>query len=216
MLREIAKALKRGVTRDEIEALDERIKEDAKEKYSTIDVAISVLKYYKAEILSNSEIKIFDKDRVKRAYDIYQHNREIYNLYIEAGDIFNYAQKMSGVKQSKRLKLKLLMSLSACQERSGFVDEAYESLTRAQNIANNYRYSELGWRVYYRLARLINQYGMKLEGRDYLTLVEEYYDKAVGIVEEFPYLNADRLQELTDNVLKIFEKFKEEIDKIII
>ncbi|MDY6967331.1 MAG: hypothetical protein SVR08_01570 [Spirochaetota bacterium] len=195
-LQEIAKAQKREVTQDEIKALKERIKEEAKKKYFKIDIAIATLKYYKAEILSNSEIKISVNDRVKLAYDIYKHNRDIYNLYIEAGDIFNNAQMLSEEEQSKRLKLKLLMSLSACQEKSGFIDEAYESLTKAQNIAKNYRYTELVWKIYYRLASLINRYGMQLEGKDYIRLVNEYYYKSVKILEGFPYLKADSLNKI--------------------
>ncbi|MDY6935615.1 MAG: tetratricopeptide repeat protein [Spirochaetota bacterium] len=201
ILIDLAKAQGRGVRDEEIETIRNRISKDGAAKYHKLNIVMGMLKYLKAEMLFNRGIDIAadtKRKRIEGSLKILRINRNIFNLYRDATKRFENALMQADEKQSKRLRLKLLLSLSVCQERIGFLDEALESLFRAKEIGENYMYKDLLWRVHYRLAGFMEKHGMEIEGEGFREIAEEYYRKAAGIVEDIPYFFTESIYRVKD------------------
>ena len=203
-LREDAKKQNRELREEEIVKLRERVTNEAEDIYYTLDIAIGVLKYYRAEILYNSEIEGEEKG-LDGAFGLFTRNRMIYALYADARNRFEIALRRAKGYPSKRLLVKLLLNLGSCLKRIDYLDEAYESYSGAEKIARRYEYHDLHWQVYLNLARFISEYGERVEGKNYLSISEDYFKRAMSMVEQSPILNGGntyRVRELYDEYMR--------------
>ncbi|TAL39597.1 MAG: hypothetical protein EPN93_01240 [Spirochaetes bacterium] len=202
LLKEDAKLRKKKLAPEQVTELRERIKEEATSIYYTIDIAIGVLTFYKAEIIYNAEPpKLKGGSAEDRAYGYYAGNRDLFDLYAAALARFNDAISQAEKDVSKKTMVKLLLNASACQQKMGMMDLAYESLTAAENAAKAGGHTDLEWVVYHETARFLSVYGESVEGKDAAGRAGEYFRSAIGIIEETPPLYSsyfNRIKRLYD------------------
>ncbi len=181
-----AELQKREINDEVLRTIREDIKEEAENKYYRLDIALGVLKYQKANLLQIS--KNNGKGDIEKAYSLYRLNREIFDLYSDAIKRFETAIARAESLQSKRLLVKLLINLGTCQKRIGLFDEAYSSYSDAEILCDDLEYHNLVWKVYNKTATFLMEHGEEVEGEEYTIVADEYFGKALKVIEEFPYL----------------------------
>ncbi len=183
-----AKAKKREVTEEETDALRRRIAESAKAIYYTTDIASAVMQYSYAE---NFLAEAKPAGKSNGAMDVYRRNEKAVSTYAGALARFESALSFADSQPSKRLLVKLLLNMAACQGRIGMIDEAYDSLARAEGLVKKYQYADLDWVVYGKIGEFLLAEGRRVEGPGYLALAEGYFQKAFDSLESFPALCAE-------------------------
>lgn len=207
-LKKEAKSRKRDISAQETQDLKKTIQDEAVNITYTVNIALGVLKYYKAEMIYYRDVNP-GKNLIESSFNLYENNRELFDLYLNAKNSFETALINARLMTSKRLQVKLLMNISACQQRMGMKSEAYEAFGSAEKIVKQYRYTDLEWSLDYDIASFLVRYGEALEGRDYQTVAGEYFSKSLRIIEDIPMLYAgsvNRIRNIYDDYISFLVK----------
>jgi len=184
-----ARALRRKPEEAEIRSLEERVEGETAEVHYDVDVALAVLKFYRAELLAVKRGKA-PSDAVENAFRIYERDGEIFRLYSQAEAGFGAALERAQAQASRRLYVRLLLDLAHCKARLGATGEAYELCLDAEATAIKYRYDDLLWRIDSLAAELLDRGGAALEGGRSAALALERYRRALDAVEAHPLAHA--------------------------
>lgn len=201
-LEEKAKARNRAVSAEELAAASKTVRVETDDLYYNIDIALGVLAFYKAE--ESVSRGASDESRpIEAALRLYREHRDLYELYASAKWKFEAALPRAEGQRSKRLLVKLLANIGACQERMGQFGRAYGSYSDARGLSEDYRYDDLTWLLHCRLGRLLASRGEELAGRDSSARTGEHYEAAIGRVEDLPLAYADRV----NAVKRIYDEY---------
>ena len=190
-LKQDAKAKKREIDPSEVEAIREAADLAARGVYHHMDIAAGTLKYSCAEHLLQKVPESKKTNAEERALDILRFNSRVHGLYSGALDNFTSALEFAQKNRQVQTWAKLLLNIAACQMRLGLVEDAYETLSGAEDLAVDYAHDNLRWMVYYKTADFLRDYGARVEGAGHLGLAAGYYRKAVNIIEECPQCYAE-------------------------
>ncbi|HPS56625.1 MAG TPA: tetratricopeptide repeat protein [Spirochaetota bacterium] len=192
-----AETAKRKVTAEEKEAAELRVSRETDEVNYKLDIAVSTLKFYRAEILySKVRPQKTEKDA---AYNLYAGNREIFNLYTEALAGFETALSVSGVSVNPGLQCRLLINSGTCYEKRGEYEKAYVALLDAKTIADKYELRWLKISANHALGSFMHRSGSEVEKGDARVLADRYISSALEIAEEHPLLvvtHAERIRSI--------------------
>jgi tetratricopeptide (TPR) repeat protein len=181
-----AKARRQEVKLEDIKALKDAVAESARGVYHHVDLAVGTLKFTSAEHLLRLAPVVAGRSAEDAALDVYRHNRRVYDLYSDALERFRSALEFTEKNQMRKVTARLLLNVASCQKRLGMVDEAYETLSGAEDLADDFAYDDLRWLVYFKTAEFLHEYGARVEGAGHLRLADDYYRKAVGMVVDCP------------------------------
>ena len=184
-----SKALRREPAPAEIESLRAKVAEETAEVHYDVDVALSVLAFYRAELLAGAGSER-DGGRLETARRVFARESEVYRLYARAEAGFTAALEKAGQRPSRRLSVRLLLNAGLCRERLGMVEEAYETFLDAEAVAQKLKYDELLWIIDASVAGLLRRGGAPLEGTASAGLAIERYRLALGAIEAHPLLHA--------------------------
>jgi len=188
-----AEASKKKVSEGEKLELREEISEKAGEIYYKIDIALGVLKYYRAELLFNERINIPGQE-ASSAYTLYNNNKKIYAIYNEALQRFENALDIAENSGNKKLYIKLLLNTGSCYTKTGAIKKAYGAYLEAMEIADANRYSQLQLKICYKLGNFLKDHGKEVEGKEHLAAATDYYARAKTMVEASPLLFSSNLK----------------------
>ncbi len=205
-LKKDAEARKREVKPEEIEALKDEVAEEARNVYHHIDIAVGTLRFFQAERLLKHGGPTQGRDPGDRAFEVYRYNKKVYDTYAGAIDRFRDALEYADRTGNKRVTAKLLLNVASCQMRMGALDDAYETLSAAEDFAVDYAYDDVAWVVFYKTAGFLHEHGAAVEGAGHLRLAAEYYEKAVTIVEKCPQCFAGSAH-LASNLYDDYSRF---------
>ena len=181
-----AESAKREVTAEEKEAAELRVNQEAAEVNYKLDIAVSTLKFYRAEILYS---RVKPQQTGKDApYKLYTENRGIFNLYTEALAGFETALSVSGVSVNQGLRCRLLINSGICFEKRGEYEKAYVALLDAKTIADKYELRWLRIAANHALGSFMHRSGSEVEKGDSKVLADKYISSALDIVGEHPLL----------------------------
>ncbi len=197
-----ADAKKAEVTPEQIAALKKTIEKQTAEIYYSLDISIAMMKFYRAELLySSSDVKKGDNPH----YNLYTHNRDIYNLYAEALRMFEGAISVADKQGNRELKVKLLVNAAHCYEKISEYEKGYVALIDARNISTQYRFGWTGINADFALGSYLADYGREVESGDYRALVERYMSAAISHIEEHPLLYTPR----AGKIRKMYNRYAE-------
>lgn len=180
-----AKAKKKeGVTEEQKKQLRSQIAEEAKNIYYSTDIASGVLSYYLAEHVIRGGTSSSDPMEILRG------EGALFSLYRDALVRFTRALAFAEAQPSKRLAVRLLLNVAEVQTRIGKIQEAYETLTRAEAMAKKHSYLDITWVVYGRMGEFLERDGRAVEGAGHQSLAGQYFAKAFDEIEECPPLYA--------------------------
>ncbi len=128
-LRDEAEAKKRKITEQETEALRLSVKESSTRIYYRLDTALATLLFLRAEIISISS------SGSEKPADRYSANSTIFRLYSEAARLFEASFSPAGTDGQTGMQAKLLLNMSACSEKLGDIEKAYEILVDAEDLS---------------------------------------------------------------------------------
>lgn len=181
-----ADTAKREVTAEEKEAVEQRVNQETAEVNYKLDIAVSTLKFYRAEILySRIRPQVTEKEA---AWKLYTDNRDIFNLYTGALAGFETALSVPGVSSNPELQCRLLINSGICCEKRGEYEKAYVALLDAKTIADKYELRWLRISSAYALGSFMHRSGSEVEKGDARALGDAYIASALGIAEEHPLL----------------------------
>ncbi|MBP7584606.1 MAG: PD40 domain-containing protein [Spirochaetes bacterium] len=180
------KARKLDVTPGEMEDLKKSVAESARAVYYQVDTAVGTLMFTRAEHLMRGAVDTGGKGAADAAMDVLHHNRRVYELYGGAMERFRSAMDFSERNQNRRVTARLLLNIASCQKRTGMLDDAYETLFGAEDLAIDFAYDDVKWITWFKTAEFLHEYGASVEGAGYARLADGYYRKAVDLVTECP------------------------------
>ncbi len=185
-----ARLRKKELTGEDIEALRNQAALSAGEVYHFLDTALGTLKFVRAEHIARPSEGTFAKGE-SGAYQLYRDNKKLYELYSGAMAHFKSALTYAEKQGNNQAKGKLLLNIAACQEKIGAYEDAYDTLSRAETIADNFEYSTLLWMAQYKLGEFLSKHGAEVEGAGSKRMAREYYEKAVGEIYRCPQCYAN-------------------------
>lgn len=197
-----ARALRKKPDAAEIQALREKVAEETSEVHYDVDVALAVLRFYRAELLAGRTLKD-SSDTVEKARREYGRESEIFRLYSQAEAGFGAALERALKQPSKRLYVRLLLNQARCRAGLGMVGEAYEMCLDAEAAARKYRYDDLLWMVDASAAALLDRGGVALEGARTAAMAVERYRAALGAIESRPLLYAG----VSGRIARLYDEF---------
>ncbi|MGV7929986.1 MAG: hypothetical protein AB2L13_13980 [Spirochaetota bacterium] len=180
-----AGALRREPDAAEIRALGEKVAEETAGVHYDVDIALSALRYYRAELLAGRETGR-SAERLESARRTFAKESEVYRLYSQAEAGFSAALERAGERASRRLSVRLLLNAARCRDRLGMIDQAYEALMDAESVARKFGYDDLLWMIDASVAGLLRRHGESLEGARAAGLAAERYRRAISAVEARP------------------------------
>ena len=202
ILKESASARKREVREDELERLRENIKKEAVDIYYTIDIAIGVLNYYKAGLLSMGQT-LSGKEGLDGAWQYYGLNRDIYDLYTDSLRRFDNALDTAEKNNSRELMVKLHMNAASCYTGIGDLRSAYAAYLDAEKLAEENRFHSLRLSLYDEISSFLVLHGKEVEGKDSLEIAAGYCKMAAKLVEDIPSLYSDEI----DRVRNLYDRY---------
>ena len=200
-LKAAAEAKKSEVTPEQIEKLRRDIEKQTSEIYYSLDISIAMMKFYRAELLYSAASAKGDNPQ----YNLYAHNRDIYNLYTDALRMFEGAISAADKQGNRELKVKLLVNAAHCYEKIGEHEKAYVALIDARNISEQYRFGWTGINANFAIGAYLADYGKEVESGDSRALAEKYMSAAVSRIEEHPLLYTSR----AGKIKKIYSRYSE-------
>jgi tetratricopeptide (TPR) repeat protein len=195
-----AKNLK--VTPEQISTLKKDIEKQTAAIYYALDISIATMKFYRAELLYSASA--LSKDETP-AYNLYTHNRDLYNLYADALSGFESAISIADKQNNKELKVKLLLNAAHCCEKIGEHEKAYVALIDARNISEQFRFGWTGINANFALGAYLADYGRDVESGDFRGLAEKYMSAAVSRIEDHPLLYTSR----SGRIRKMYNRYSE-------
>jgi tetratricopeptide (TPR) repeat protein len=157
--------------------------------YHYLDIALGTLKFAQAEHVSHVP-DFASKSADILGYSIYRHNKKLYDIYAGAMGHFKSALSYAEKKANHHAKGKIFLNIAACQEKTGAYEDAYETLSRAETIANNYALHDLMWMAQFKLAEFLHRHGAEVEGVASRKMAREYYQKATEELLRCPQCHA--------------------------
>gem|GEM_PF-2912755 len=152
---------------------------EAKTVYTELDASRAVIDFYRAEFTPDDS----NSDPIK----VYHDAASARGMYLRAGKVFESSVQIAGLTVSHRIKM--YMNAALCREKTGYIQNAYELLGKAERLASDSKRDELLWEIYYREALFIKDHGKEIEENP-ITLSEKYFLKAIALVEKVPALYA--------------------------
>ena len=189
-----AKATKKKVTEKQKQNLRFVIADEASMIYSSMDTAKAILQYYQCALMKE---RIAREAGVGGAYKYYKQNKEILSLYMDSERIFSKAIEKAEGEGNYRLMAKLLLNLASCYIETGEIRKAYSTAIEAREVAASYRF-RLVFDASVFIGNLLVKFGSELEGADWSRTAEDYYKKAVALVEENPIAYSSKLEEINN------------------
>lgn len=189
-----AKARREAVTERQRDALREKISTDAAAIYFSLDIAQGIVTFYRAELRYRAE---FAGKEPPAAFDIYLHNRELYDLYADARSAFDAAVADTSRVRSREFAVKLLLNRAICQTRLAQYDEAADSYREAETIAEKFRLRSILWEARFQAAVFLARHGQQTGERNHIARAEDYFTRAAEQLERPPYrasANLDRVR----------------------
>ncbi len=197
-----AKVLRRKPTREEFQSLRMKVAEETAGVHYDVDVALSVLRFYKAELLSGIE-NGGGADRPETARRAFGRESEIYRLYSQAEAGFTAALERAGKEPSRRLTVRLLLNAGQCRARLGMIDEAYEAFLDADATARKFGYDDLFWMIDATIAGFLGRSGTSLEGTRAAEIAMERYRRALDALEAHPLPHSGEI----GRVKRLYDEF---------
>ena len=182
ILNQKAKAKKEKVTEQQIAEVAAKVEQEALSRYYMLDIASATLKFYLAEYIYASDPSSSPKK------NLYQLNRDAYNLYSDALSSFESAMVEAQKYRKNELRAKLLLNTAICYERVGEIEKAYVTFIDAKDQCEK---GSLGWvkiNVYHRLGIFLKDHGPEVERVNYLNLADSYFASSISLLEEYPGL----------------------------
>jgi TolB protein len=198
-----AESSKREVTSEEKEAATLRVESETAEVNYRLDIAVSTLMFYRAEILYAGTRPSAGGGE---PYNLYTANRSIFNLYKEALAGFETALQVSGVSVNPELRCRILINSGVCYEKSGDYEKAYVAFIDAKSIADRYELRWLKISSGYALGSFMNRSGSEVEKGDSAALADRYMSGAVELAGEHPLLvisHAERIRSIYREYIQI-------------
>lgn len=199
-----AESAEREVSREEKEAAVLRVDSETAEVNYRLDIAVSTLRFYRAEILyAGARPKAGGGDV---PYALYTANRNIFNLYKEALAGFETALQVSGVSVNPELQCRILINSGTCYEKLGDYEKAYVAFIDAKSIAEKYELRWLRISSGYALGSFMNRSGSEVEKGDSSVLAGRYMSGAIELAGEHPLLvisHAERIRSIYREYIQI-------------
>lgn len=191
-----AKVLRRKHTEEEVRSLRIKVAGETAGVHYDVDVALSVLRFYKAELLAGIEAGR-GADRPGTARREFDRESEIYRLYSQAEAGFTTALERAAKEPSRRLSVRLLLNAARCRARLGMIDEAYEAFMNAEAAARKFEYDDLLWVIDGTIAGFLRQSGASLEGVRAAESAIERYRRALDSLEARPLPHSGEIGRVT-------------------
>ncbi len=192
-LKEIAGAQKREISDNEIRDIKDRVAEETRSRYYSLDITAGVLEYQKAGLLvrdlkNGTHAGEEPGTVMEQAFSDYKNKNKIFRLYYDAASRFENAAQKAESLSSKRLLVKLLLNIAGGQAKIGLIDDSYNTYLSALDYASTYYYEDLLWITHLRIADFLIAHGQQVEGDAYKSLALDYYKNSADIVKELPML----------------------------
>ncbi|HNX57645.1 MAG TPA: tetratricopeptide repeat protein, partial [Spirochaetota bacterium] len=154
--------------------------EEAKQVCADLDASRAVIDFYRAEFVpadgNTDPMKAFRDAMTAR------------EMYLRAGAVFE--SSLQAVEITVPRRIKLYMNAALCREKTGYARKAYELLGKAEKLASDSKRDDLLWEMYYREALFLLNSGKEVEENS-AKLADNYFRKAMAVVENIPSLYAD-------------------------
>jgi len=195
------------LTEEDISEIKKDIKEEVLEKYYKINISKGILEFYRAEII----LKKIKKEDIDEPMDLYVENKKIFNIYYKSIVALNNATKQAKVVNNLRMIIKLLLNSGIGYTRIGDFALADRKYLQAVKIAEKLGNKELLLKTYESIGAFLFNYGINLYHDTYLNHSNQYYKKAIDIVEENPLnysSSLERINRLYDQYIRLLVKTK--------